>query len=345
MSKLFGPLLLSALAVPAGLVAPSAVMAEPITVNAANFTRSESDLYFSAVVAHRGGVGIFGHDREMTPLDEQAIIRMNRDTLYSSGVYDLDAGPLTVTMPDTNGRFMSLQVFDQDQYTHGVHYAPGEVVLTREQIGTRYVMLGLRTLANPDDAADMKIVHKVQDEVKVVQSGGAGAFEIPDWDAESRNKTRAKIVALGDDMPDTRHMFGSKDEVDPVLFFIGSAMAWGGNPDEDAFYLNRTALNNDGKQVYKLKVKDVPVNGFWSITIYNAQGFVQQNDLNAYTLNNLTATQSADGSYDVQFGGCDGQIANCLPVPEDWNWMVRLYRPNAAIFDGSWTFPDLEAVQ
>jgi hypothetical protein len=320
-------------------------VAEPITVNASNFTRSESDLYFSAVVAARGGIGIFGHDREMTPLDKQAIIRMNRDTLYSSGVYDLDAGPVTVTLPDTGDRFMSLQVFDQDQYTHGVHYAPGEVVLTRENIGTRYVMLGLRTLVNPLDPADMEAVHKVQDQVKVVQDGGPGRFEVPEWDAESRNKTRAKIVALGDDMPNTRHMFGSKEETDPVLFFIGSAMAWGGNPDKDAFYLNRTAPNNDGKQVYTLKVKDVPVNGFWSITIYNAQGFIQQNELNAYTLNNLTAHKSDDSSYHVQFGGCDGKIANCLPVPEGWNWMVRLYRPDASILDGTWTFPELEAAQ
>lgn len=321
------------------------VLAEPVRVDATNFIRSESDLYFSAVVAARGGVGVFGHDREMTPIDKQAIIRMNRDTLYSSGIYDLDAGPVKVTLPETEGRFMSLQVFDQDHYTHGVHYAPGEVVLTREDIGTRYVMLGLRTLVNPENPADMEAVHKLQDQIKVEQEGDHGSFEIPDWDSDSRNATRAKIIALSDDLPDTRHMFGAKSEVDPVLHFIGSAMAWGGNPDRDAFYLNRVAPNNDGKQIYHLTVHDVPVKGFWSITIYDAKGFIAENDLKTYTLNNLTAKKAEDGSVKVQFGGCDGQIPNCLPVPENWNWMVRLYRPDAAILDGSWTFPDLEAAQ
>ncbi len=328
-----------------GAMATAPALAEPITVNSSNFIRAESDLYFSGVVAMHGAVGIIGHEREMTPLDKQTVIRMNRDTLYSSGVYDLDAGPVTVTLPETDGRFMSLQVIDQDHYTHGVHYDPGEVVLTRDDIGTRYVMLALRTLANPEDAADMEVVHKLQDQVEVQQDGGPGTYEIPEWNSDSRNTTRAKILALSEDLPDARGMFGAKTDVDPVLHFIGTAMGWGGNPDRDAFYLNRIAPNNDGKQVYRLTVREVPVEGFWSITIYNSEGFIAENDLKSYTLNNLTAKDAGDGTVTVQFGGCDGQIPNCLPVPEDWNWMVRLYRPDVSVLDGSWTFPDLEAVQ
>ena len=36
----------------------------------------------------------------------------------------------------------------------------------------------------------------------------------------------------------------------------------------------------------------------------------------------------------VQFGGCDGQIGNCLPIVSGWNYMVRLYRPRAAVLRG-----------
>ncbi len=45
---------------------------------------------------------------------------------------------------------------------------------------------------------------------------------------------------------------------------------------------------------YELQVKDVPVKGFWSISLYNAKGYFQQNDLNAYSLNNLTAKPNSD---------------------------------------------------
>ena len=49
----------------------------------------------------------------------------------------------------------------------------------------------------------------------------------------------------------------------------------------------------------------MPVDGFWSISVYNAKGYFEKNDLNAYSLNNLTAKPNADGSFTVQFGGCD----------------------------------------
>ena len=52
-----------------------------------------------------------------------------------------------------------------------------------------------------------------------------------------------------------------KEQVDPVRHLIGTATGWGGNPDKDATYLNVTPAQNDGTTVYKLKVKDVPVDG------------------------------------------------------------------------------------
>ncbi len=317
---------------------------DPIPVTSDNFIRAESDLYFSAVVA-RGRFGKFDHDREMTALDKQAIIRLNRDTLYSSAVFDLDAGPVTITLPDTGGRFMSMQVFNQDHYTHGVYYEPGTYTFTRDKIGTRYVFPGIRILANPEDPEDMKAVHALQDKITAEQPGGPGKFEIPDWDSASRDRTRATILQLAEPLPDTRGMFGAKDQVDPIRHFIGTAMAWGGNPEADALYLNRTVSKNDGKTVYRLNVAEVPVKAFWSISIYNAQGFYQPNELNAYTINNLTAVKNANGGVTVQFGGCNVKIPNCLPTPKGWNWMVRLYRPASQILDGSWEFPAAEEVK
>jgi hypothetical protein len=98
--------------------------------------------------------------------------------------------------------------------------------------------------------------------------------------------------------------------------------------------------NNDGKTVYKLRVKNVPVNAFWSVSVYNAAGYFEKNPYNAYSLNNITAKKGPDGAITIQFGGCDGKIPNCLPTVPGWNYTVRLYRPRAAILDGKWKFPD-----
>jgi hypothetical protein len=132
--------------------------------------------------------------------------------------------------------------------------------------------------------------------------------------------------------------------VDPVRHLIGAATAWGGNPEKDALYLPNTPPRNDGQTVYRLTVKDVPVDGFWSISVYDAEGYFEKNDRNAYTLNNLTARTNPDGSVTVQFGGCDGNAVNCLPITPGWNYWVRLYRPRPEILNGSWTFPEAQPV-
>jgi hypothetical protein len=128
--------------------------------------------------------------------------------------------------------------------------------------------------------------------------------------------------------------------VDPVRHLIGTAMGWGGNPDKEATYLNVTPKQNDGKTVYTLRVKDVPVDGFWSISVYSAKGYFEPNPQNAYTLNNLTAKNSDDGSVTVQFGGDPSRAPNFLPITPGWNYTVRLYRPRAEVLEGTWKFPE-----
>jgi hypothetical protein len=147
---------------------------------------------------------------------------------------------------------------------------------------------------------------------------------------------------VGSTLPDYRHAFGPRDKVDPVRHFIGTAAAWGGNPDEAAVYLNITPTKDDGTTIYRLTVQDVPVDGFWSISVYNAEGYFEPNESGAYSLNNITGKKGTDGSVAVQFGGCDGNVPNCLPITPGWNYMVRLYRPRAEILNGTWIFPEAQ---
>ncbi|MBN9604035.1 MAG: DUF1254 domain-containing protein [Afipia felis] len=308
----------------------------PVTID--NFIRAESDTYIGNLLKE-GSLGQFRHNREPASIDNQTVIRLNRDTLYSFAVFDLDAGPVTITMPDAGKRFMSLQVINEDHYVPAVYYGPGSHTLTKKNVGTRYVVAGVRTLVDPNDPKDLDQVHKLQDAIKVAQKG-SGKLDLPNWDQASRKEIHDALLVLAKYAGGFAHAFGAKGQVDPIRHLIGTAAGWGGNPDKDATYMSFSPAKNDGATVYKLHVKDVPVNAFWSISLYNAAGYFEKNEYNAYSLNNITAKKNNDGSVDVQFGGCDGKIPNCLPIMKGWNYTVRLYRPREEILNGKWKFPE-----
>jgi hypothetical protein len=332
----------AAVAALSALTAPAHSANGPVLVTAENFARAESDAYFK-MVADRGGFGKFSHRREL-PLEGTGV-RPNRDTLYSLGIFDLDAGPVTITVPEAGKRYISLQATDEDHYVHGVAYDAGPHTYRREEVGTRYMMAAVRIFVDPDDAADMARVRALQDQIKVSQPGGPGTFESTPWDRVSQKRVRDALMILGEALPDWRGAGGRRGEVDPVRHLIVSATGWGLAPDKDAIYLNVTPPRNDGQVVYRLTVPaNVPVGAFWSISVYNDQGRFEKNRYGVYAINNVTAKKSAGGSVTVQFGGCDGKTPNCLPTMNGWNYIVRLYRPGPSILDESWKFPEASLV-
>lgn len=312
-----------------------------VPVTADNFNRAETDMYFARFVKD-GAFGKFLHHRDL-PLENTGA-RPNRDTLYSMAVFDLDAGPVKITLPNPGKRFMSMMVVNEDHYIYEVDYGAGNYNFTKPEIGTRYVFMALRTLIDPADPKDVQQAHALQDAVRV-QQRSAGKFETPNWDPVSQKKMREALLTMNATLPDLKRAFGSRFQVDPVRHLIGTAAAWGGNPDKDAVYLNVTPDRNDGASVYKLTVpKSVPVNAFWSVIVYDAEGHLQKNQYNSYSVSSITAKKNADGSIPIQFGGCDGKIPNCVPTMKGWNYMVRLYRPRDEILNGKWRFPEAKPV-
>ena len=319
--------------------AASAWASEKVTVD--NFVRAETDMTFKRYES-AGGFGKMFHIRQPTPLDKQDVIRMNQDTLYSVGIFDLKT-PVTITKPKTD-RWQSMMIVNQDHSIPPAIYKAGSYTLTQEDIGTRYVAVVFRTLVNASDAKDIKLANAVQDQI-IVKQAKTGSLEVPDWDEESLSKVRDAINVLAATLSDTSGMLGDKKELNPIHHLLGTAMGWGGNPKKDAIYVNVVPEKNDGKTNYALTVKDVPVDGFTSITVYNSKGFMEKNDLGINSLNNLTATPDEGGGATIHFGGCSDGRKNCIPITDGWNYIVRLYQPRKEILDGSWKFPDPKPVK
>jgi hypothetical protein len=300
------------------------------------YVRAESDLQMKGYIEKYDCFGRFAHSREPYDVHQQVTVRGNRDTLYSFGVFDLSS-PLTVMLPDARGRYQSLMVVSQD-HSITAYYGPDDVTLTKESVGTRYALLTIRTFMDPGDEADVKAAHQLQDEVRIKQAE-RGGFAAPDWNHEEVEELRNAINVVASTVTDTSKMFGSKDELDPVYWMLGAALGWGGLPADAATYVNVFPAKNDGKTAYSLTATDVPVDACWSVTLYDAEGWMPVNEYGAYSFNNVTAKKNADGSVTVHFGG-DPKQANFLPIVPGWNYIVRLYRPREEILTGTWTFPE-----
>ncbi|MFC5177730.1 DUF1254 domain-containing protein [Nocardioides taihuensis] len=311
-----------------------------ITVSVDNFVQAETARTMANLMAGGGGINRFHHVRSPTPLDHQTVIRMNRDTLYSFAVVDLADGA-TVTLPDSSGRYLSVAVVNAGHYVNRVLHDPGEHRLELAEHGTRYVALVARILADPADPADVAAANAVQDGLSVT-AGSAVPLTLPDYDRASFDGVRAALLDLGRFVDGTTGMFGRKSDTDPVRHLIGTAIGWGGLPDSEAHYLTV----NPGLPVgeYRLVVRDVPVDAFWSISVYNADGFFEASDEGGCSVNQFTASTEPDGSVVVHLGGCGDGRPNCLRVMDGWNYTVRLYRPRPEVLDGRWRFPAIEAI-
>lgn len=306
-----------------------------LKVNADNFARAETHRMMADLQRDAGGVNRFAHNREAASIEKQTVIRMNRDTLYSFAVVDISAGA-TLIVPDAGARYLSVMVVNEDHYINQVLHDPGSHHLTVEDLGSPYVVVAARILVDPRDPADLAAVAAVQDQL-VLEAAAARPFVMPDYDTDSLDRTRRALLALAADQTSFARSFGRKEDVDPVHHLIGTAAGWGGLPDTEATYVAVSPGLPVGE--YELTVgDDVPVDGFWSISVYNADGFFEPNERGAYSVNNITAARNEDGGVTVRFGG-EGQ--NSLPITDGWNYLVRLYRPRPEILDGRWTFPAL----
>lgn len=324
-------------------VALTATTVEPggrVVVNVDNFVRAETAAQFDRTLQLTGGVNRFVHLREPTPLDKQNVIRMNRDTLYSAAIVDISDGAI-LTVPDAGERYLSVMVVNEDHYINRVIHEPGQHELTVREFGTPYVSLNVRTLVDASDPEDVRNANALQDQLRI-DARSAKPYSHPEYDEGSYRTTYEALLTLGRGMTDARATFGKKDEVDPVRHLLGTAWGWGGLPEDEAFYLN--VEPNLPVGAYQLTVRDVPVDSFWSVSVYNKDGFFEPNAEGAYSVNNLTGTPNDDGSFTIHFGG-DPESVNHLPITEGWNYAVRFYQPRKEILEGTWTFPDVKPIQ
>ena len=211
-----------------------------------------------------------------------------------------------------------------------------------DEFETPFVGLVVRMFVDPDDPDDVKVVNDLQDQIDI-DGAASEPFTHPDYDTASLSETRDALLTLSNGVDGTQKMFGSADEVEPVRHLLGTALGWGGLPEYEAFYVIRTEPRPAAH--YRMTLRDVPVDAFWSVSIYNRDGFFEPNPYDSYNANSVTARPAADGSVTFDLAPVDDGYDNHLYVMDGWNYTVRLYRPRPAVLDGTWTPPEPTLVQ
>jgi hypothetical protein len=341
-SKIGRPIITTALVISSLLIfGTSAIADEVVPVNVDNFVRAETAKQADGVIKMAGGINQWFHFRKPAALDKQIVLRINRDTLYSVAVVDISEGA-TLTLPNTGKRYMSVMVVTEDNYINKVYHKGGTYKLTMKEFKTPYVLLTVRTLVDSLDPKDIEEVNKLQNQMKI-KAVSAKPYTHPNYDKKSYEATFKTLVELGKGLPDAKHFFGKKEDVTETRHLIGTAYGYGGLSEQEAFYLNKGELRKAGD--FQLTVKDVPVDGFWSISIYNKDGYFEQNKFNSNSINNLIAKPNKDGSITVNFGTNPEGKENFLYVMDGWNYVVRHYQPRKEVLNGEWTFPEPQPVK
>lgn len=334
---------ISTIALVSGLALSPAAAAPPpaaTIVTPQTYARAETDRSFYNVQQQAGGINKFFKIRKPTPLDQQTVVRMNKDTLYSAAIVDTSKGA-TITIPKMPpGRYFSVELVDNDHYAPAVIYTPGVHKLPTD---TRYLATLVRIqLLKPDDPADVALVNKLQDQF-IITAGSAVPMQKPKWDKASLEKLTAhynREYAKYDKNPDG--WMAARGVADDKTRQIYVAAGWGGLPNKDAAYLNYTPkLPASG--CYTATYKPPENAAFWSITVYGADGYMKSSN---NILNMANRKAAADGNVKVFFGSraACGDVPNRLDISEGWNFTMRVYRPGKSVRDGSYVLPAVKPV-
>lgn len=311
------------------LVASAVVAcAEPVKVDRENYPLVETHRQMALTQVRAGAVNTWQHKREVPPVDNQPVIRMNRDTLYSMAIVDASKGA-TVTLPKTGGRYISLMYLDENHRVYDMVTEPGAHGIPAY---SDHMYALVRIGVQSGDEEDLAEIHRLQDEIKLTAVSNA-AFEPIEYDEASLQETHHSILKdfAKSGILDTEKMFGTEDYVDHDRYIMGTAIGWGGATWKDNIYQFSKFFEGEECQTTTF---DDPKNegGFWSITVYDKDGFMFNDVAN---INSNVAEPNADGTFTVSFG-CEGGINN-IPIKNDtgvWNAAMRQYTPSQAVIDG-----------
>ena len=316
------PIITAALVVGSLLSFGCSKSTDTIPVTLENYKVAESDVTNGGVIKLGAANKLVHLPVKAFDLNNQTVVRMNQDTIYSAAVVDVSKGA-TITLPETNGRYQSVMIVQNDHYINDVFIGAGTYQI-KSDTDSDFVLLAVRTEINLNDPEDVKKVVALQQAIKLDVKGDK-VFKQPNYNMDQLVKLRGKLATEALALGSLNNMQGARGTVDEHMHLLGTAVGWGLLPDVNARYIAYAPEDGTGA-CYKANYQVPPFNdgGFFSITMYDAEGWMF-NEKAILNKNNITFNE--DGSFDANFGECGNNAKNNLPITKGWNFLMRVYEP------------------
>lgn len=329
---------MTGLALVAALALSATIARADVPVTAENYVQADVDVTFTNIVREVGS-NKFRHDRSLIPLDKQPAVTMNRDTIYSFGIFYAPKGT-TITLPKSkDDRYQSAMILQTDHYIDQVFYGPGTFEIKSQ---TEFVGIAIRTQVDGADPQDVKYVNSLQDQIVVALPKDVTArdYKPVDWDMKSLEALRAQYQEEARKLPNLNGTSGAHGTLDPQMQRLGVSVALGLLPPEHAMYLYRDyKLKGNACYSATYKKPGIRERGFFSITMYGEDKYIHDEHS---TLNDRVLKYNPDGTFTVYYGpeSACGKVENRLNTPGDnWYWAMRIYRPVESVLKGEYDLP------
>jgi len=312
-------------------------------MTAKEFIQAESRAFISNFIA-RIGINQWFHFQALANKDDTWVVSPNNDTIYSIVAVNATDG-FTLVVPDVGDRFVSIHIIGENHMSPFYLYGGGTYKFTRDQFESDYLALGIRmgTDGSPEDVKH--IVNDLQPQYKIMNAKSSDNMIRPD--TNKMLKVREAMINEYDNLPDTFSVMvdHTSKVTDWEKFTYVTAGAWGLSPDHTAMYAPYSLDNVKGGECYIATYPAVPVDAFFSITVYGHDKFLMADHDNIVS-SNQKAIVNKDGSFTVVYGGMNCKVdgKNFLYTPKDnWSFLMRAYKPNVEKFK-VYSVPEIKAL-
>lgn len=285
-----------------------------------NYVVAETDWNFTKQQKQQT-VNTFTHNPPVS-IENQDIIRSNRDVMYSLAVVDVSEGA-TLSVPERDA-FQIIHVMDENHLSHFVIRAGESRTITTDDIsGGNHVYLLARTKITEDMQESLSAQRAM-----IIEANSSKPYSSKGFNEEElikfRNSLTAEFIAGNVNIIEHKSFCETMDDVDPTSYLYAAAVGWGGLPSHTAQYL--PTVNGQGEtmpQKYVIPKPDLDWGngGFFSLTTYDSDGWIVED--NFYIDHN----QMEDNGENFIIYLNDPQKENSITVQEGWTGVFRFYLP------------------